>query len=84
MQSELVQTGQILKELRESQTALMPEEVPLAMARAGIARDRIPSSRTVRRIEDGKVWPRLRYRAGLAEFYARDLHQLWPAKDPKR
>lgn len=83
MQSELVQTGQILKEIRETTTALTPEQVPLAMKRAGIDRDRIPCGRTVRRIEDGLVWPQLRFRHGLAEFYGRELHQLWPPSNPK-
>jgi hypothetical protein len=84
MQSELVETGQILKELREKTKGISQELVPRAMLREGIDRDHIPCSRTVRRIEDGEVWPNLRFRYGLAQFYGRELHQLWPASDPRR
>lgn len=54
----------------------MPEEVPHAMFMAGIDPRLIPSSRTVRRIEDGVV-PRLRLQFGIADFYGRERHLIW-------
>lgn len=67
--------GMLLVGLRE-QRRLTPEEVPHAMLMAGVDRRYIPSSRTVRRAEQGRR-VRLRIEFGLADFYGRDRHYIW-------
>lgn len=79
MQTQNVQTGAWLRELRESR-GLSPEEVPHAMVRAGIDRRSIPSGRTIRRSEATGRMPHVRYAFGLAQFYGVEVPQLWPAR----
>jgi hypothetical protein len=50
------------------------------MFRAKIERDRIPSARTIRRVEATGRMPRIRYAFALAQFYDVELAHLWPAE----
>lgn len=54
----------------------MPEQVPHAMLKAGVDRRYIPSSRTIRRAEEGKRVS-LRVEFGLADFYGWERHRIW-------
>lgn len=80
MQTRIAQTGQWLRELRESR-GLSPEAVPMAMLRAGIERRNIPCARTIRRVEGSGRMPTVRYAFGLAQFYEVGLHDLWPVQE---
>lgn len=53
------------------------------MAVAGIARARIPSVKTIWRIEELGHVPSIGIKAALAEFYERDLHTIWPPHVPR-
>lgn len=77
MATQDVNTGQWLKELREAR-GLSPEEVPYAMAKAGVDRRTIPSARTIRRIEDTAIRPQVRHRFAFAQFYDIPVGHLWP------
>lgn len=56
----------------------------MAMFRAKIGRDNIPSGRTIRRAEDKGSLPIARHRFGLAEFYSVEYKLLWPPETTKR
>jgi hypothetical protein len=71
--------GELLKGLRED-LGLTPELMPHAMLRAGVDSKYIPSSRTIRRIEDVGVRPCVRYRFGLASFFERKQSSIWPSE----
>lgn len=66
-------------ELRESR-GLSLEQVPWAMLRAGIDRDKIPSARTIRRVEQTGRMPRVGHAFAIAAFYDVELHRLWPVR----
>lgn len=68
--------GELLAELREKR-GISPEAMPREMLRAGIKRDRVPSSATIRRAEGIGMVPNVSHRAGLAEFFERDMHTIW-------
>lgn len=53
------------------------------MSREGIRRDRIPSSKTLWRIEEMGHVPSIGIKAALADFYERDLHTIWPPHEPR-
>lgn len=74
--------ARLLIELREDR-GLARRQVPYEMVRAGIRRDRIPSLRTLWRVEEQGAVPSIGYRAALAEFYGRDLHSIWPVSEPR-
>jgi DNA-binding XRE family transcriptional regulator len=67
--------GQLLKELREDR-GLSREALPLAMLKAGVARDYIPCARTVAYIEMGRI-PRVRVKFGLAQFFGVSVRDIW-------
>lgn len=71
----------LLIELREK-AGLARKDVPRAMRSAGIQPGRIPSVKTLWRIEELAHEPNIGLKAGLAEFYGRDLHQIWPPRKP--
>jgi hypothetical protein len=74
--------AQLLIELRE-QAGLSREQVPHAMVMAGIRRDRIPSAKTIWRVEEQGAIPNIGARAALAEFFDRPLHSIWPPAKPR-
>ncbi|MEJ7824931.1 MAG: hypothetical protein WKF48_05855 [Solirubrobacteraceae bacterium] len=74
--------AQLLIELREKR-GLGRKDIPHAMLRAGIQRTRIPSTKTIWRIEELGHVPSIGIRAALAEFYGRDLHTIWPPHIPR-
>jgi hypothetical protein len=71
-----------LIELREKQ-GLSRDELPHAMAMAGIARTRIPSIKTIWRVEELGHVPSIGIKAAFAQFYGRDLHTIWPPHIPR-
>jgi len=73
------QAAELLRLMREER-GLSPEQVPFAMHRAGIHRDSIPSARTIRRAEEVGMVPQIRFRFGLAQFYKRELRDIWAAR----
>lgn len=77
-----VQAARLLIELRE-QRGLSRDQVPYAMAVAGINRQRIPSTKTLWRIEQLGHTPSVGIRAAIAEFYNRDLHSIWAPTEPR-
>lgn len=83
MKLDTSDTAKLLQELRESK-GLSPEQVPYAMLSAKIDRDAIPSSRTIRRVEETGRKPQVRYAFGLAHFYGVDMHHLWPRESSRR
>lgn len=74
--------AQLLIELRE-QRGLSREQLPHAMAMARIQRTRIPSVKTIWRIEELGHVPSIGIKAAFAEFYERDLHTIWPPHVPR-
>jgi hypothetical protein len=50
------------------------------MLRARIDRRSIPSSRTIRRVEETGRMPHIRHAFGLAQFYGVEVAHLWPAE----
>lgn len=72
----------LLIELREKQ-GLARKDVPRAMKVAGVKPGRIPSIKTLWRIEELAHEPGIGIKAGLAEFYGRDLHQIWEPHKPQ-
>lgn len=77
-----VTAARLLIELREKK-GLARDRVPHEMAIAGIRRDRIPSTKTLWRIEELGHTPSIGVKAALAEFYERDLHTIWPPREPR-
>ena len=74
--------ARLLIELRESQ-GLSREQVPHAMALAGVKRERIPSVKTLWRIEELGHVPTIGTKFALATFYDRPLHSIWPPHEPR-
>lgn len=74
--------AKLLIELRERR-GLSRSQLPHAMAMSGIPRTRIPSSKTIWRIEERGDIPSIGFKAALADFYERDLHTIWPPKTPR-
>lgn len=72
----------LLIELREKR-GLSRERTPLAMAASGTRRDRIPSVKTLWRIEELGHVPSIGIKFALAEFYGRDIHTIWPPRKPR-
>lgn len=77
-----VRAARLLIELREAK-GLSREEVPHAMAVAGVKRGRIPSVKTIWRIEELGHVPIIGTKFALAEFYERPLHSIWPPHEPR-
>lgn len=77
MSPQLVITRRSLVELRD-EAGYSPEEMPMAMRRAGIENRCIPSPRTIRRAEDTGRFPQSRYARGLARFYGVKVKDIWP------
>jgi len=77
-----VTASRLLIELRE-RLGLSREQVPHAMARAGIPRERIPSVKTLWRIEELGHAPSIGVKFALASFYERDLHSIWMPHEPR-
>lgn len=71
--------AELLRLMRE-QRGLSPEQVPFAMHRAGVHCDHIPSARTIRRVEEVGMVPQVRFRFGLAQFYGRELRDIWSVR----
>ena len=71
--------GSLLQELREAQ-GLSREQLPHAMLKAGVPRDKIPSTKTIYNVERRGQIPRVRIMFGLAQFYGRDVHAIWPVQ----
>lgn len=71
--------GSLLQELREAQ-GLSREQLPHAMLVAGVPRDKIPSTKTIYNVERRGQIPRVRIMFGLAQFYGRDVHAIWPVQ----
>lgn len=74
--------ARLLIELRE-QRGLSREDVPRAMAMAGVKRQRIPSVKTIWRVEELGHIPSIGIKAAFADFYERDLHTIWPPHIPR-
>jgi hypothetical protein len=69
--------GDFLRELRKAR-GLSPEEMPRVMRKeTGLAPRWIPSSRTIRRIEDEGVIPQVRFKFSLAQFHDLDQDEIW-------
>lgn len=77
-----VGAARLLIELRE-QRGLSRDRVPHAMLVAGIAPPRIPSAKTLWRIEELGHEPSIGVKSALAEFYDRDLHLIWAPHEPR-
>lgn len=77
-----VAAARLLIELREEK-GLSRETTPHAMAMAGIRRDRIPSPKTLWRIEELGHVPSIGVKFALAEFFDRPLHSIWPPHEPR-
>jgi len=77
-----VPAAHLLIELREKR-GLARSDVPHAMAMAGIKRTRIPSVKTLWRIEELGHVPSIGIKAAFADFYERDLHTIWPPHTPR-
>jgi transcriptional regulator with XRE-family HTH domain len=77
-----VAAARMLIELRE-QRGLSREALPHAMAMAGLRRDRIPSVKTLWRIEELGHTPSIGVKFALAEFFDRPLHSIWPPHEPR-
>ena len=78
-----VDAARLLIELREKR-GLAREEVPREMARMpGVNRARIPSPKTLWRIEELGHTPSIGIKAVLADFYGQDLHAIWPPHVPR-
>lgn len=74
--------AQLLIALREKR-GLSREAVPHAMALAGIQRTRIPSIKTIWRVEELGHVPSIGIKSAFADFYDRDLHTIWPPHVPR-
>jgi transcriptional regulator with XRE-family HTH domain len=74
--------ARLLIELREK-LGLSREQVPHAMARAQIQRDRIPSPKTLWRIEELGHTPSIGIKAAIADFHGVDLHTIWMPHQPR-
>lgn len=74
--------ARLLIGLRE-QRGLSREQVPMAMARAGISPMRIPSPKTLWRIEELGHVPSIGVKFALATFYERDIHSIWSPHEPR-
>ena len=59
----------------------MPEDLPLAMLKAGVDRRNIPHPRTIWRAEEGRVVPHLKHRFAFAQFFNVPLSNLWPPEE---
>lgn len=77
-----VDAARLLIELREKK-GIARDRVPYEMQRAGINRDRIPSSKTLYRVEEMGREPSIGIKAALAEFYGVDLHTIWKPREPR-
>lgn len=77
-----VDVARLLIELREKK-GIPRDRVPYEMAVAGIRRDRIPSPKTLWRVEELGHEPSIGIKAALAEFYGRDLHTIWRPREPR-
>lgn len=77
-----VAAAQVLIELREKR-GLTREQVPHAMAMAGHPRTRIPSPKTLWRMEHQGHIPSIATRFELAQFYGRDVHTIWAPERPR-
>ena len=71
--------GRLLRELREN-AGFSPEQMPHAMLAAKVAP---VSGPTIRRIEDQGAIPQVRHRFALAQFFGRQVIEIWAVK-PRR
>ncbi|MDX6534004.1 MAG: hypothetical protein QOF68_1748 [Gaiellales bacterium] len=72
--------GRLLRELRENQ-GLSPEQMPHAM----LAKKLTPvSGPTIRRVEDIGAIPQVRHRFALAQFFDRQVTDIWRGKARRR
>lgn len=74
--------SELLIALREKR-GLSREGVPRAMMLAGIRRERIPSAKTLWRIEELGHVPGVGVKFAIAEFFERDIHSIWPPHQPR-
>jgi len=81
-ESRHVEVARELIRLRE-QMGVSRDRLPYEMRRAGIREDRVPSPKTLYRVEELGREPRIGIKAGLAEFYGVDLHVIWPPREPR-
>jgi len=77
-----VSAAALLITLREKR-GLTREDLPREMALAGIKRTRIPSVKTIWRVEELGHTPSIGIKAAFADFYERDLHTIWPPQTPR-
>lgn len=77
-----VDAARLLIELREKK-GIARDRVPYEMQRSGIHRDRIPSPKTLYRVEELGREPSIGIKAALAEFYGVDLHTIWRPREPR-
>lgn len=77
-----IDAARLLIELREKR-GIARDRVPYEMQRAGINRDRIPSPKTLYRVEELGREPSIGIKAALAEFYGVDLHTIWRPREPR-
>ena len=68
--------AELLQELREAK-GLSPEQMPFAMLRAGVEP---VSGQTIRRIERIGAVPQVRVKFALAEFFERDIKEIWTVR----
>lgn len=72
--------GELLRELRENR-GLSPEQMPHAMLRLGIEP---VSGQTIRRIERVGAVPQVRVKFALAQFFDREVKEIWMARRRQR
>jgi transcriptional regulator with XRE-family HTH domain len=72
----------MLIQLREKR-GITRDRVPYEMQLAGIERSRIPSTKTLYRVEELGREPSIGTKAALAEFYGVDLHTIWRPREPR-
>lgn len=71
--------GALLKEMREER-GLSREAMPLAMLRAGVPRERIPSIKTIYNVEEHGCIPGPRLKFAFATFFGFKLKDVWPVQ----
>lgn len=77
-----VSAARLLIELREKR-GLSRDRLPHAMLASGIRRDRIPSVKTIWRVEELGHEPSIGVKFALAEFFERDIHTIWRPHEPR-
>lgn len=77
-----VAAARLLIELREKR-GLSRDQMPHAMLVAGTPRQRIPSVKTLWRMEELGHVPSVGVKFAVATFYGRDLHSIWRPHEPR-